>query len=414
MEILKRKFLSFLAWSENYTETNMRYVIGGGSWLLGGKIALAFISFGLMFVFANWLPREIYGKYQYVIAIVSLFSLFTLPGIHTSLVKSVAAGKEGTLRLAVREKMKWGLLGSIFLLGFSAWYFLRENPVLGAAFLMAALFLPVLETFNIFLQFWNGRKRFDTQAKYEVFSAFLVALVLIAVIIYVNNNLLPLLAAFFIGQTFFNWLFYKRTLRQTTNSEEDFKAISFGKHLTIMNTFAVAAMHIDKVLIWKFLGAAEVAIYSFAWLPIQKIIGTIPLASLALPKLAELNIKERKRDIFKKFLKLFFGSTTLALFLIFAASLIYGLLLPQYTESIRYFQALSLLAIMIPFSFLNAALIADLRQKELYKVTVAPPVLKIILFLLLTPLYGIWGVVASLLITQVITSCLILFYFRKL
>jgi O-antigen/teichoic acid export membrane protein len=413
MNSIKQRFQQFLNLSGKYAQTDMNYVISGGTWLLAGKIALATISFVVTLAFANWLPRETYGKYQYLITTLSLLGIFTLPGIHTALVKSIAQGKEGTLSLAVREKMKWGLIGSLVALGISGWYFLRQNPLLGTAFLIGAFFLPALETFHIYLQFWNGRKEFGRQMRYEVISAFFSAIFLVLAI-YLSDNLIVIIATLLASRTFFDWLFYQRTLRQIKNKEEDSKAISFGKHLTIINFFTVIAAHIDKILIWKFLGAAQVAVYTFAQLPIQKIISTIPLVQLALPKLGEQNIAEKKVNIFKKFLKLFFVFLPLTLLFIFSAPFIYKIFFPQYNESIRYFQILSLLIALVPFSLLIASLVADLRQKELYIVNTAPQFLKIILFLSLTPIFGIWGAVASLLFTQILVSLLALFYFRRL
>ncbi|TSC75486.1 MAG: polysaccharide biosynthesis protein [Parcubacteria group bacterium Gr01-1014_30] len=381
--------------------------------MIAGKIALLLISFVLMVGFANLLPRETYGKYQYLIAIISVLSIFTLPGIHTSMVKSIAQGKEGTMSLAMREKLKWGLLGSFFALLLAIWYSLRGNQALGAVFLLGAFFLPLLESFQIYLYFWNGRKRFDVQTKYEVFSAAMVALALL-IALYISNDLLIIVSAFLLSHTFVDWLLYRKTLKHVANDEQDQRAISFGKHLTVMGVLSVAATHIDKLLLWKFLGAAEVAIYAFAQLPIHRIVTAIPITSLALPKLGKQNIKEKKPDIMKKFYKLFFVFLPLALLLALAAPLIYKILLPQYLESVIYFQALSLMIALAPFSFLNAALIADMRQKDLYVINTASPFLKIALFFALIPFFGIWGVTASLLISQIFISCLTLFYFRKL
>ncbi len=413
MDKLKHTFQQFIFWSEKYTGTSMNYVVGGGLWLIGGKLALLIISFVLMLAFANWLPRETYGKYQYLIAIISTLSIFALPGIHTSLVKSIAQGKEGTLSLAMREKIRWGLLGSFFAFLIGVWYFWQGNQLLAAAFFMGAVFLPLLESFQIYLYFWNGKKRFDMQAKYEVFSAAMVALTLLAAL-YISDNLLVIIFAFLFGHTVFDWLLYRKTLRYVVRKEESLEAISFGKHLTIMGFLSVAATHLDKLLLWKFLGAAEVAVYSFAQLPITKIINVIPITSLALPRLGEYDIKGKKLNIIKKFYKLFFVFLPLALLLALAAPLIYKLLLPQYLESVIYFQALSLLIALSPFSLLNAALVADLRQKDLYVINTASPILKIALFLMLTPFWGIWGVAATMLIIQVIISCLTLFYFLKI
>ena len=413
METIKKKLKQLISWSEKYTETDMTYVVGGGLWLITGKVLLFLISFFLMVAFANLLPPETYGKYQYLVAAFAILSIFALPGVNTSLVKSIALRKEGTLSFAIGEKIKWGLIASLSSVVIALWYFWRENYLLAFAFLLGALFLPLLETFQIYLYFWNGRKRFDMQTKYEVLSAFLVALTLIFAL-YFSDNLLVIIGAFLLGHTFFDWIFYQKTARQAANRQVDPQAISFGKHLTIMGSLAIASSHLDKILIWKFLGAAQVAVYTFAQLPIYKIMLATSLQPLALPKLGEQNIREKKADIMKKFYKLFFVFLPLALLFYWAAPLIYKIFLPQYLESVLYFKALSLMIVFMPFSLLNAALIADLRQKDLYIINTASPLLKIALFLILTPIFGIWGIVTTLLLVQAVISFLTLFYFSKL
>src|SRR3989338_3126996 len=112
-QTINRKILEFLKWSERYTKTDMRYASMGMFWILLGKAGLSLISLATMTAFAHWLPKETYGTYQFIISLFGIAGIFTLSGISTALVGSIAQKKEGTLLAAVKEKIKWGSLGSL-------------------------------------------------------------------------------------------------------------------------------------------------------------------------------------------------------------------------------------------------------------------------------------------------------------
>ena len=410
----KQKLLNWLRWSQKYTKTDMVYIARGGFWLTLAKIGLSAISLVTMIIFANFLEKTDYGIYQFVISGLALLAIFSLPGINTSIIKSIAQKKEGTLRLALKEKMKWGAVGSLLCLGVAAYCFFENNHLLAGAFLLGALFIPFKTSFHVFMSFWNGRKRFDLRAKYGVASAGLAALFLIPAI-YLTNNVLIIIAVFLASHTFFDWLFYRKTLKQVANDEKDESCISFGKSLTIMNAVQTAAVYLDRIIIFYFLGAIPVAIYAFAKQPIDKIRDALPIIPLALPKLGERKIDEqRKKSVLLKFIKLFAVTIPAAILLAIIADPLYKLLFPQYTESIVYFQVLSATVAISPFLLLIAALTAEMKKRALYFVNTGAPVLKIILFLVLIPHFGLWGIIAAILIAEVIRGLLALYFFLKI
>jgi len=272
---------------------------------------------------------------------------------------------------------------------------------------------PVPRISNFAFGFWQGKKNFDIRAKSLMVINTLEAATFIPVLFF-TNNIIIIFIAYFISRAIFRSLFFRFTLNKIKNQEIDKETLPFGKHLTLMQAIGLFAQQIDKIIIWQFLGPIPVAIYSFAQVPLQKIQGLIPISPLALPKLSEKSIKEIKKGIFKKFLKLFLVSIPLTAFLILIAPLIYKILFPQYIESIPYFQVLALTLVFLPFSLLSTSFVAEMRKKELYITSVISPILKIILFLILIPFYGIWGIIFAILITQVCSSALTLYFFKKI
>lgn len=411
----KEKIVRLLHWSQKYTQTDMVYLAKGSFWLVFGKASILLITLGVMAAFARWTSKETYGTYQYVISTIAILAVFALPGMSTALVRAAARGHDGMILSCTRERIKWGLVGAGISLTISLWYFFNQNFVLGTAFLIAGLFLPLYESFNLFQFFWLGKKRFDLQNTYLIISHLLAASVLISVI-FLTNNVVILIFAYFASQTIFNGIFFVISLKSVTGTTEEKKTLSFGKHLSVAWSTIILGNQIDKVIIWQLLGPAAVAIYVFARHPTLRIQELTPISALALPKLSQKNVRdmEVKTGVLKKFFKLFLIFIPFTIFYILLAPHIYKVFFPGYPEAICYAQALALVLALFPFSLLLTSLVATMKTKDLYIIQFAPLVLRVILFLSLTPLYGIWGIIIAILIAEIFNSALIFYFFKKI
>ncbi len=409
----KKRFFDFLRWTERYTQTDMVYLARGGFWWILGKILASLISLTIMIAFARFSPKEVYGAYQYILSVAGILAIFSLPGIDTALIRSVAQGKEKIIFPCLKEKIKFSGLGSLMAFFISLWYFFRQVPGLGFSFLIVALFLPFINTFLIYFYFWHGKKRFDLQNKYFVLHNLLATLVLILVI-FLTKNLIFITLAYFLAFTLAEGIFLKLTLKKVSDGDDARETISFGKHLTLMQSAHLLSDQIDKIILWRSLGPVAVAVWSFAQRPVLRFQEIIPISPLALPKLSERNIKEIKNQIFKKFLKLFWFSLPLTLFYLLICPLFFKIFFPTYLEAIPYSQGLSLIFLFSPFLLFQIAFLAEMRKKELYWLNFATPTLKTILFLILIPPLGIWGIVWAILISQIFNSLLTFYFFKKI
>lgn len=395
---------------ERHLQTDIRYLVSGSFWLLLGKGVVFVISLLTTLAFANWLSKESFGTYQYVLALTGFAIILSLPGMHTALVRSIARKKEGTLKLIVKTRLKWSILGSIIMLGSGAWYFYQAQTLLALALTSGAIFLPLYATFPVFDAYWDGKKRFDIKSKYEIVATVFIALFIVPTI-YFTNNVLIILLVLFSSSVLINGFLLHKTLKKTENIDKDKKSIPFGKHITAINGIAIAASHIDKIILWKFLGPIQLAIYTLALLPLQKILTLNPIGTLALPKLSENGVN---RHLLKKMLIGVAITIPIAIVLTVLAPFIYNLFFPQYMESVIYFQVLTILMVFTPFLLLRIALIAETKQKELYTTNVISSVTKIALYLMLVPIWGIWGAIFGVVIGEIIWNGLHLYFFLKI
>jgi O-antigen/teichoic acid export membrane protein len=412
---LKEKIYQFLNWLGNYTKTDMIYVAKGSFWWILGRIFSFLASFLILITFAHFATKEIYGTYQYIISMAGMIGLVLLPGLDTSLIRSVAQNKEKTFFICEKEKLNFGVFSFLIFFTISLWYFFHKSFELAISFLIAGIFLPFLSIFSLYLAFWQGKKRFDLQNKYFVSHNLLAALVLILFIVF-KPEITFIIFGYFFSFTFSTFLFWLLTRKEINKeTEEDKEAIPYGKHLTVMSIPSSISAQIDNAILWQFGGPAQVAIYAYALRLVERISELIPFSALAYPKMAEKNLKADrvKKSIFDKFLKLFWFSIPLTILYILFCPIFFKIFFPAYKESIIYSQVLALTLIFSPFSFLGTAFLAKAKKRELYILNIAPQILKIILFFVLIPFFDIWGGVWSILISQIFYSALTLYFFRK-
>jgi len=413
---LKQKIYNLLRWSEKYTQTDMIYLAKGGFWLTLGQITSSVSEFLLAIAFANLIPKETYGTYRYVLSLGSILAIPTLFGMNTAIVRTVARGYEGSFIPALKTRLRWGILGVLAGLGLAGYYFLNGNITLTICFLIAAVFLPLMNSFTIYESFLGGKKRFDIQSKYNITLQILTVGTLI-ITLSLTKNLFLILFAYFVSHTLLRFIFLQITIKKAKFSkEQDPKAISYGKHLSLMGTMELIAKYLDKVLIWHFLGAPEVAIYSFARTPIRKIQELFgkTMGPLALPKFSKRTVKELKATLPKKILKLFLlVIPIIGLYIIFIPY-IYEIIFPQYLDSIKYTRVLAFILLSAPLMFLGTSLEGHAKKKEMYIYKSIGNIVYIVLLIILLPLYKIWGVVFATLLFYLINSILLIVIFKKI
>ena len=412
---IKSKIYNILRWSQKYTETDMVYLAKGGSWLTLGQTVSTVASFLSAIAFANLLPRETYGTYKYILSIVSILAIPTLSGINAALSRAIARGYEGSFIPALKTKIRWGLLGGLASLGLAGYYYINGNITLTISFLVAAVFLPFMDSLNIYGSFFEGKKLFDVSTKFMIFTRIVSVGAMIS-ILFLTNNIFLIFITYFASNTLLRFIVLKITLRKfKLNKKQDTQTISYGKHLSLMELMGTVATHIDKILLWHFFGAIQLAIYSFAITPVNHFQKALKATyALAFPKLANQDKKIIKKTLLPKILKFSAILIIPVALYIFLAPYIYKLVFPQYLESIKYSQYYILVLLLFPKRLLGQSLTAHAKKKSLYIVNIANIFLKITLLLILLPLYGIWGAIVALILPSLLTTPLEFYLFKKM
>ena len=405
--------------SERITKTDMKYLSQGGFWLIFGQVITAVLVLLVAMVFARVLPKEIYGNYKYILSLAGMVGALMLTGMRPIVVRSVARGFEGTVGYALRLFARWSLVGVVITLMAALYYWLNDNSTLALSLVIISIGQPVFSTTQLFKSVLSGLKQFKLSAQYTIIINAVSITLLIGVATLLNNDNVPLLVlTYFAGYAGTSCILLRCTLKKfPLNDRLDKGDISYGKHISAMNVFTTVVAHLDKVLIFQFIGATQVAVYIFAVaMPDQIRILFKTMGSLAFPKLsASKDSRSFKNAMMKSALFTVAIIVVVGLYILFA-ELIFALLFPAYMDSVIYSQLIALALIPAAFGVLPLqALVAHRAQKKLYLFKIVSALINCTLLIILIPLHGIWGAVIAYLISRIIKTfiAVLLLYFHK-
>lgn len=412
---LKARTKQLLLWSQKYTQTDMLYLTKGGFWLFLGQIVGLVANLLLIFVFANWLTKETFGTYKYVLSLLGILSIPSLLGLNTAVLNAAARNEDGAFLLAFKLKLKWGLWGSFGSLLLAFYYFIRANQILGVCFLIVALFLPFFNSLHIYESFLAGKKSFAKQNKYYILSQVL-SLIFLASAAFLSNNIFILLLAYFFPLTIVYGIFFfltKKAFRPQGKTNKE--TINFGKHMSLMGILSSTSSQIDKIILWHFLGPTPLAIYSITMMMPDKIKEILKIiGNLAMPKMVARPIAELQKTVPQKTLRLFAVALPVMLAYIIIAPIAFKWLLPQYYDYVFYSQIYALILLFFPRVLLGAVLQTKQKIKELYIATAILTPIYWLMLLFLTPTIGIWGAIVSFLILEMATFAINFIQFKKI
>jgi len=379
-----------------------------------GKLINSATSFGLAIAYANLLTQETYGQYKYILSVAGLLGVTALTGMDTSLVRSIIKGFEGSLKKVIALRIKWGAIGMLGGFAVSAYYFFNDNNILGFGILIAAIFSPLINAI-VYNPLLEGKKLFKTLSKYSALNQIGVALMILCAL-FISPNIILLVFVYFFSNFIIQLaLFTITNKKHKPNDKIDPETISFGKHISLMNILGLIASQSDKILMWHFLGPIQLAIYSFATIPVTQMQSLLrPVAVMAFPKISEQNIEITKKTLPLKLLK--FNGLLLILILIYIliSPFFFKLFFPEYIDSIRYSWLFSLSLLFFPIRFLSYPLVAQAKKRDLYIINVSGAALKIIFLAILLPFFGIWGAIYALLLSTLINDFILYYFFKKI
>jgi len=420
---LKTKLFLFLKKTEKYTKTDNVYLAKGGFWLASSRAVVFLSSFLLAVAFANLLDPNLYGNYKYAISLVGFLGIFSLKGMGAALSQAVSRGLEGGFYSLFKTKIKFACLQSLGVIILGAYYFYQNNYLLALPLFFIAFLLPWRSAFSLIASFLPGQKNFRLNAKYQSIQNLITAGSLIAFLLlatrFPHRSLLivfTLTALYFATETICNGIFYyqiKKKLRP--NQAEDPKTKKFGYHLTFINFLEQIIQYLDQILVFHNLGAAQLAMYAFALLPVDKLREPIQMISvLAAPKFSVKNPAELKKNFLPKILKLLVLTALVIAFYYLIAPWIFKFFFPRYTGAIFYSQIYAISLLGVGYLMASTALGSQMAIRKFYGLEIPTTILDIILLIGGFYWLGILGIIIARVASEIIRTIIGLILIKKL
>lgn len=413
---VKEKIKVFLIWSQKYTKTDMVYLAKGSFWLSYRHIIIIGASFLQTWFLTNFLSPEIYGNYKYLISFAGGLGAFLLSGMNNAITQAVAKKKEGTYQKSIVIQLQWGIIFTLISFAAATFYYLQNNLTFALSLLIIGILNPLINSFNTFIAFLNGRGEFKKIANYS----FLVNLfpAVITVISIFSKNLIIIILAYYLSNTLINIYYYFKCKKEVKNDEIDNSLLKYGKHLSLINFFIIIFFYLDKLFIFHFLGPISLAIYYLAQaIPEQIKSGLKILNVISLPKLTQ-NAKIDKKyfnSLLSKIFKLSAVVLLLVIIYIIICPYIFKIFFPKYLIAI---QLSKIFAISIIFVAFNNTLINYLQSlkitKKLYIYTITTSLIQITSIIASIIFFGLIGGAVAKIITEAINSFILIFISKKL
>ncbi|HEV7449289.1 MAG TPA: oligosaccharide flippase family protein [Candidatus Paceibacterota bacterium] len=394
IERLQARAYRLLRWSEQYTKTDMVYLTRGGFWLGSSYVAQMVNALILSVALANLLPKEAYGTYQFMVSMVSIIAGLTLSGMGTSLMRAVAQGAQGTLAYAFKKQLQWSW-GVVIASAIAAAYYLSHgNTGFAIVFVVTGVSSPFFAAFSLYRLYLEGKQLFKESAITGSWRRPLPTVIVVLTLL-ITHNPVAVVCAYFITQTLSTGLLYWLiTRRYREPVQEHPELLAYSKHLSVMGIIALVMNNIDDVVIFHFLGPAQVAAYSLAQLPSIHINTLFGLGSnIIFPKFVTRSYETLQQTLWRKaglFWIVCLGSVALYIVL---SPIIFHILFPAYMDAVLLSDVLMLTVLFKPATLFNQVFAAHGMKGAQYFVQISMALVKLAALAVFIPLWGVWGAV---------------------
>ncbi len=408
---------TLLRWSEKYTKTDMVYFMQGNFWLIGGRVLATGSGFLLTIAFANLLNPTAFGTYKYVLAIAAVIGAFSLGGMGAAVMRAMAMGERNVVPGVARVNMLWSLPAAIVAAAIAGWYAWNGNIVLSGGILMIALTTPLMNNYGLAKSIYIGMKDFQTLALITI-PRNLIAIGVLIGTLFLTQNVLIILTIYFLSNLIASWSGYRYAIKKygiKDEKENVAETVTFGKHWSVMGTVSQLVGNLDQLMLWHFVGPVALAMYAFASAPVRELKSlTDNVNTLLFPKYALKTVEEMKETAPLRIKQLLLVSVTMALIYIAAAQILFQTLFPQYMDAVFASQILALGLALQPKNIIEMMLFAQGNVRLRYITTFFAQGARVLLWLILIPLYGFMGAVIGFLIADVLAALSMWWAYKRL
>ncbi len=299
----------------------------------------------LSVLFARLASKETFGAYQFILSLLSLVSVISLPGLAQACIKSVADGNSKGLAQSVYFSFKLSWLGSIFLVFYSLKTFHSGDYNLGQLILISAAGFPFLYGANSWYAFYYGNKKFHSVETKTTFSSLLI-FAMLSIGLWLKFSVVWLLFWYIFGTSAFSWIYFFQAKKKYGNKGSGVIPIKYAISITFQKFIVGLSENLPILIIGIWFGLKETASYQLAYLPLSMAAGYLNgLFNIKLPFMND----NTRIEVFSALLQnlaigfIIYGGLTFFLYFCFLP--IYG---KDYNEALFLAWRLSFLTFIFP------------------------------------------------------------------
>lgn len=385
-----------------------------GTWLFIERVFFLLKGFGLSLLFANLLPKETFGAYQYIFSLIGTACVFALPGMGTAIVQAVARKYTGTFRKAVALMFQYSLYGILFLLLAALISFFQGQKTVALLLVTLPLFPFYAVVTGAWRAYYTGQEKFVQAAKIGMGGeAFL--LVALGTTLYLSPRLEYLIILSLFVPTVYYGYFLFISLQASKHDPIDESNLIFGKKLSWLYGAGVVASYFDKIVIGHFLGFVELAVYAIATMIPDQIRDSVRvIVGYVLPGFSRMDDTRDNQRLILKGIGLLFILVLVAVFAyILIAPFFFHWFFPAYKEALPYTRVAALVSLTVPFMILDSYFRAHKDDTTTTRVALSGYVAGTLGGLMLIPFFGLWGALAARGLSLFVNALLFLIAFLK-
>lgn len=407
-----KKIINFL---EKILRTDVRYVLRGYFWFAIEHSVSILTGIVTSVAYANLIPAETYGLFRYAISIMPFLGIATLEKMNDSLAVSVARGFEGDTLRILKIKMKFGLLGTLGGIGLAVYYYYNNDVTISLLVLAMSLFIPIFNPPLLYASYLTGKKKFPVLSILNSASMIIYSAVIVVAILLSKNVFVVLISYFLINVTIRFVVMVCVLRKNPPNNLTESQTMDYGKKINLLEIVNIASSALDNILVFHYLGAAELAAYAF----IKKVpenLKFIPrfLTILSMPKFSKKDIGDPKikKEVVRKTWIFYSGISVLVFIYILSAPFVFNLLFKPYKQYVIYSQ---IYALSFAFNFGGLFLSfveANRKTKKVLSLHFTTSIVGILIMFLSLRFYGLLGLVSGYSVNRLFASIMRYVYFK--
>lgn len=386
-------------------------VIKNTFWLMLAEVIFRFSTIILFIYVARILDATDFGKFNFALAIASIFTIFSDFGLSDITTRELSQNKKGEKEYPAILSLRIFLTSGIFILILISSLFITRDPIVQKITWVLGGFALIGEFFSIIYSFFRARQRMEYECLIKIIqSAVLSGLVFFILFTmpsvknisygYLFGNLITLIFVLLLFH------FFIHPLKLSFNKEVWVKFLKLSWPIGLAGVFGVIFLNIDSIIMGYFGFLNEIGWYNIARRTVA--IAIIPGTLIYMSFYPVLNKFFREsRDKFQRAWN-FYMELMIVLAVpvvvggITIASQIVNFYGQKFDPSIFAFQILIFVAgiyfLCYPYILI---LIASGQQKKYLLINLAVAIINIVLNLILIPRYTLYGAAAASVITYV-------------